>query len=470
MDPVSMLERQNLYGTAAEEHAAEAGAGQNGYRSLGAALVPGASEMQGEMAETRGELMGAQTVSALAQARQRVTENQNAESAAAAMRSPQLQQALGINDEVGNFAATMTLAGHKPEEVTQFLQGIQHYTNRQKLGDPNADPRERLGAAFSENPAEAVPKNVGLAGSHTDPLTYNPADESSFEYISPEQHAMNQSLVSERGAQAAAAGERAKGAPGGPKLATGYRWKTDENGDIMYDGNNSPIQEPNPAAGTGAVARRYVQSVINAGEGIDSEVQNIRALATKDGEPDRGFTQFGNGAHPGLLATAKNNLGLALSSNVQQHYSASVANLARYLQTVEQAGQKPNQRTIDDMSSIINNPGTTQEQRLYNMGLVRQGLENGLRAIQVNPDATPKSIAEYRRFTTEVRGLVPYLPNDVSDFETHGQPGEAFGAYLSRVKGHGTATPAPAGGNAPPAPAGGAAPMSLDDYLKSKGH
>ncbi len=397
-----------------------AGAGGNPVNrpQIGAFIQNGQALAGLRTAQTEDALMKAQ------KAREEAQANDEAEATLAAIAGPDGKPVF-TPSQAHAVAVLHRAGGGNFEQLIAGLRGGQGLVNDQTLSDPNQLGTPAQTAAY-QGVAHKLAEPVNVPGQYALPAGVpNPVIHQTPASIAQENQRTSAAANSD--AHAAAAGQSQA------KLAHGFRWKTDETGAVVLDPDGTPQQEPDPAAGSNAVGRRYSQAVLNAGTGIANEVTNIKALATRDGElPDRGLTQFG-GAHPGIMATTTNNLGQALSSNTQQHYAITAGNLARFVQTMENAGMRPNQQTIDAMGNIINSPGTTQSQRMYNMGIIRQAMDQTQIAMNANPDATPSQRAEFRRQVATVRQLVPYLPNDVADFEHEGHSGETFGQYLQRT-------------------------------------
>jgi hypothetical protein len=470
MDPVSMLERQNLYGTANEE--SQAAGGQRGWASLGEALAPGAGEMMGEQAELHGELMGAQTISALAQARQRVVDNQSRDTAAQALQSPQLQQVLGIGPEIGNYAATAARAGAKPEDITNFVQGVQKAKNLQTLSNPNADPQARQAAAVAEG---RTPQHaVGTAGSYMDELSYNPGNPGTGPvHVSPQQSEMNESLVTERGAQAAraAAGQQNNG----DKLRTGMQWSLDQDGNPVMGDDGHYQQVPNPAAGEGAVIHRAHENSVVSAQELAAEMHNVNKMGYNT---TAGYTNFGD-AKAGVLHTLAGNLGRSLSTEDQQQYKTTITNAGRFISTLEINGQIPRGQLTSQLDNAIqNNPGSTEGARLYNVAIIRQIMDRADKAYQSN-NAPPNLKRAVHAASSEIAQSVPFTPDDVIDFERAKGFNGSFQDYLKANPSQGfpdtggivpTHTPTRGAAPAATAPAPAAQPMALGDYLKKQGY
>ena len=194
----------------------EEGGGQQGFASLGAALGggglttggPGSSGTEaGQMAYARGQQIGAATVNALSQARNRITEA--AARQAAADTLPQFFASTGLLDPVKDAPVIenyrqQILAGTPPQQIMAELKEKGDETARQTLGNPNAKQEDREAAAARLGYAGELPKATGTAGSFETPLRgpgQNPVT------VSPQQSEMNQATIGQKQAQTANAGQ-----------------------------------------------------------------------------------------------------------------------------------------------------------------------------------------------------------------------------------------------------------------------
>ena len=161
---------------------------------------------------------------------------------------------------------------------------------------------------------------------------------------------MNQAAIGQRQAGAAASNARALATTDGAGVALkpGNMWKTTEEGEIVTDTNGHGVQVPNPAAGTSAVSRRYVNQVVNSTNTISREAGNIQKLGY---DSSAGAMQIG-GTHTGIMNTVTGTLGKSLSSTEQQEYSDTMSAMARSFSIMESGGQRPNQAFIDKMDSL----------------------------------------------------------------------------------------------------------------------
>jgi len=443
--------------TGREAMAEENAAGNRGWGTLGAALGGGAVA-QGQMAEEKGELLGSQTITAMAQARERVMENQNRQNFAALLRNQDIQSSLKLTPAQAELGATAVQAGGNVEQVTNMLRGFQSFTNTATVSDPNAPGRSRLSAAMGLHPEMAAPRAVGTAGSYQDDLNYDPdhPGPTGPVHISPQQSEMNQSIIGQRNASAEHLANL-KVADNGDKLRTGMQWVPSDNDPTLpkMGDDGHYMQQPNMAAGTSAVSRRYAESVQTAASLISREVQNIRDLGPLT---TRGASGVSAG-HGGIYGFTTTQLSNALSSTSSQEYERTTSNIGRSLAMIENAGRMPPGTMTGQLDKLKNEPTSTEEARLYNLALVRQIVEAGGEALASNPDAGPAIQQAYKTALASVQKSIPWTPRDVIDFGHEGG-GKNFGDFL-KGRGHGPSTPAAA--PAAPASKGGVNMPSISD-------
>lgn len=452
MDPTSILERENLNSTSQEANAAEKPG--SGWATAGAGLgdmFSGASTAPGNPAYAKGLQVGAQTMDALAQARQRINEQQQADQAASTLRNPQIQQTLGLKPEEAELAAVYASKGVPPEQITNMLQGFQKMRLGNALADPNGDAATRHGAAFALAPGTAAPKAEGPYGSTFDPLANGGSGSTT---VGAQQAQIGNADIAEKQAQGAAATSNASshqqsvanasGTGGAGKPPSGYRWQIDpDTMDLKLDNTGRPIAEPIPglpAKGDSAVSQRYHEVVLNAANGTAREMENVKKLGY---DTSTGAQQIG-GTHNGIMNTLVNNLGKSLSSTEQQEYESTMTNVGRYLAQVENAGRMPPGTMTGSLDKLKNAPGTTENARLYNLALVRQNIESGGDTIQAG-SANQGVKDAYDTALKRVQKAVPWTPEDVIDFQHGAKANQTFQQFLDAKGGASSAAPAAGG-------------------------
>ena len=440
-----------------------------GYAQLGSALgrqggAPGTPA--GEQAFEKGQSMGAATVNAMAEAQLRVQES-TARDTAADFLDKNSSQIPGMDPHLATYLSAGIRGGLlRPDQALDAVKTNQenqyraNYAGSQpdqshagEPGMPAYDPLEAQRAAGALAPGSVAPHAIGTAGS-----TFSPAAASApgaapgaGVNISPEQHEMNQAVIGQRQAGAAASNARALATTDGAGVALkpGNMWKTTEEGEIVTDTNGHGVQVPNPAAGTSAVSRRYVNQVVNSTNTISREAGNIQKLGY---DSSAGAMQIG-GTHTGIMNTVTGTLGKSLSSTEQQEYSDTMSAMARSFSIMESGGQRPNQAFIDKMDSLESRPGNTEHDRLYKLGQMRMYAEAANDTMQSNADAPPAAKAAMRAAVDKIKSAIPWEPSDVIDFQRTGG-NQTFQAFLSKRAAQNPEHPA----NEAPTPAAPAAP------------
>ena len=461
--------------------------GEKGFATLGAALSGGAAA-EGQQAFNQGARMGAQTIDALAQAKQRVTAASQAHIAAQTLRDPSVQQAMGLPSEVAEYLATNAEAGVDPEKIAKAGQSFQDIKQRSTLADPNAPMQDRLGAALARAPGEAIPKAVGTAGSYQAPLAVNDQNPSPVT-ISPQQSRENEAEIAQRNAAAAAspinaaahmasatkptAGSAAAEnlPPGWAKPPQNMRYAADptappgsKQSDANFyarDATGRPTLEPipgggkdpnAPAAATGREAVQYMR-VIGSARQAATDMHNLSILpiGTKMG--------FGMGEAPGksLLQSTVDNYRNEIGTSSQHKLNTAFLGLSRGLAGVETSGMVPNGTFTHSFENYAPRDGDTVGDIAWKGASMRQVIENGAEVLKSNPRVSPQMNAEMDKIVGQVQKDYPYTPQDALDFDK-APKGTSLSKFLSsRQQGGETA------------PAGGGHPQDIQDILTKYG-
>lgn len=460
-DPASELEYQNFRSSAKAADGTSPGWGAVG-QGLGDA-VTGASTAPGNPAFTKGLQVGAQTIDALAQARQRIIDQQQNHTAATQLRDPQFQQLLGLKPEEGEYAATLAEKGAPPQQVTEFLKGQLDIRNRQTLGDAAAPVAARHAAAYSLSPASATPHEFGPAGSSFDPLGNNGSGEAT---VSPQQSEMNASTIQKNQETGAAAtsnaqshAQTANAAGTTPKLVPGNKWVADPQDPtgVQHDATGKPVQAPdlNANKGEGAIGERYTRRVVNSANELAKET----AILGKIGFDSSTGAQV-NGSHGGLLGTTIENAGRAFSSEQSQQYKSSMAGISNQLGSLELAGGVPPGTYTKQLDNAIQNaPADTINTRLQHAALIRQIAEVAAESASENAKMSDSAKQGIYKAVATIQKNIPFQASEVQDFRHSGKPGQTFQQFLdsnprAATEHYGSDAPA-AGPAAPAAPAGG---------------
>jgi hypothetical protein len=443
-DPISLLTRENLGQTSQETGGGNlTPSASHGFSSLGVALGGGGNEPQNDLAEEKGMLVGAQTASAMASARDRVNKARAAEQAAKQMESPEFQTVTGIPQEEATLGAAFARAQADPNKITEALLNIQHFTNRAKLAasQPN---NPALGAAMSEHPEGVFPKAIGTAGSFESPQGYDPNNPTATNpvHISPQQSQMNEAQINQRNT-AADKNERAPAAGNG-KLQTGFQWDVDTDmnsptyGHVKTNPDGTPRQVPNPTAGSGegAYAKLYHENMVGSLSGATAEMKNWMDLGPKESV---GLANA-KGQH-GLLGAVSTDMGRALSTEQQQELQKTLAGLDRFISTVENGGRPPPAGFVNSTGNQLTAlPTDTVHARAYGLALARQNLEAQLPRM-IQGSASPQLKKEFSDEITNLKNIVPFTPQDIRDWQRSPQKDQTIGDYVKSKNAAGAALP-----------------------------
>jgi|GEM_PF-3918412 len=423
----------------------------SGWATLGSALA-GGGQVAAQDAYDQGLRLGASTVDALAQARDRIQKTQGASAAAAALRNPQVQGVLGLKPEEAEYGASLTEAGAQPEQVTGVLKGFQQQRLGAVLADPNADPAQRHAALFALHPEAATMHAEGANGTYIDPLASNvnynapPSATNTPVTVGDQQTALNNSEIQLRKQQGQAAIQNANAhqdsvdnkQPAASKLQTGYKWDVDTDpnsqtfGSVKTGPDGTPIQIPNAnAGGEGAVQQRYTNRMVSAASGLAKETGNLSRI----GLTASTGAQIGAGHPNSLLGAVKDNLGKSLSTDDSQNYAASMANVDRQLGMLETAGGVPPGTYVTQLRDATTNvPGSSTNARLYHAAIIRQIVEQAAEQVQAGAAGPTQKQAIFDA-ASKIQSNVPFTPSEVIDFGREGKPGQTFEQYLATKQG-----------------------------------
>lgn len=442
--------------------------GQGGWASLGRAFgggFGGAGTLQGETAYENGMRIGAQTVDALAQAKQRVQANESANQAADMLNDPEVQKALGLSGPLSGLFQTRLRAGDKIEDVMKSATEAVHFKNRTMLADPSIPLEQRHAAANSEDPASLTPKAEGPLGSVFDPGANHGSGATT---VGDLQQKNTQSEIDLRGAQAKAAGVNAgahvtsanasaanSGPFGKPPIGTRYQMKPDNNGDpsdpsnYVLDNTGRPAVERIPglveAKGEGQVNTRNTRRVNNATNMLAAETKILGKIGF-----DASSEAQGAGAVHGLMGVASENLGKSLSSEQAQNYRSSLAGVSNQLGILELVGGVPPGAYTNQLEKAIKNDSAdTNETRMQHAALIRQIVEVAAHTAEDNPAMDPQYKAAIVRSAREVQKNIPFTASEVQAFRAERKPGQTFQQFLDSHKREETETFGDYGGASP---------------------
>ena len=433
--------------------------GEKGFATLGQALSGGAAA-EGQQAWNNGARIGAQTIDALAQAKQRITAANQAHIAAGVMRNPAIQQQAGWSPEFAEYMAANTEAGVDPNKVMQAGQAFQSITNRNTLADSTQPREKRLGAAFALDPGSAVPKGEGLAGNYVDPLGSTTANPNPV-HVSDQQSAMNQSEIDLRSAQAAAApinaaahatsaakpSGAAADSPSG-KLPVNYRWQANDQAPagtapsdeeyFAHDASGRRIAEPIPGAPQEpATSDRFHGVMTQASRETRNEVQNMAQVGFGT---SLGAMNIASKTGSGFLEAIKQNLGSKLSDTDQQLYNTSSTQIGRFAGVQENGGRFVPEPVADSITKILSNlPANSLLGMLGHAAAIEQLHEAANDTIQAS-GARQSYKDNYKQDTLDIAKSIPFTMEDVID-ASHGKINPAIASYLRSKAGGGAPSP-----------------------------
>lgn len=413
----------------------------SGWGAVGNALGGGGT-IAGQNAYQNGMRVGAQTADALAQARQRIQENQGRTNAAAAVRNPQFQTATGLDPAVSEAIASRIEAGQDPASITNLALEAQKKTLIDRVaGGGNAG---RLAAAALA-PGSAGIKAEGANGTFVDPFSSSYSSDTpggptnTPVTVGPQQSALDQSEIDLRGAQAKAAGVNA-GAnatrasttaanAGANKPPTNMRWKmNDDNSDYALDETGRRIAEPVPGApqkGEGAYQGIYSSNMVGSAGQLAKELHNVSAIGITS---NAGLTGFGPG-HGGVMATLSDNLGKSLSGEDQLMYHKSLQNVGRMVGMLENGGRATTKGAAGSAQEAIEaQAADTPNSAMYGLAIARQAAEAQIDRMSTN-GAPPAKIEAYKKAVTEITKAIPFTPLDVINF-SRAPKGQKFQDWL----------------------------------------
>lgn len=404
---------------------------------LGDALTGGgAGNLQGQNAYNNGLRVGATTIDALAQARQRVTDNTMGEKAANQLEDPKFQQLTGMPPEIMSYAATLARQGGGAAKVAGFLKEMQEQQMRAKLGDAMASTSDRHAAAAALDPASATPKAVGDYGSTFDPLAGNGSGQVN---VSPLQTQIGQSTVGKNQAEGAAATSNAashavtanaNGGMGGlGKAPSGMHFveNPDSNGDKTNPSNfhleNIPGIENKLEPST---SDRFHGNMVLAGSNVANEVHNIARLGFTT---TLGATNIAASHGQGLIDAIKQNVGAKMSDSDQQLYNTSTQQLGRFLGTDENGGRMVPEAVGNSITKALANiPANTEAAMYGHMAAVKQAVGSANDLIQAS-GARPAYKQKFQQYMDSVNKDVPFSMDDAIDL-SKGKVNQGIADYI----------------------------------------
>lgn len=404
----------------------------SGWAQLGNALA-GGGVAQGDMAEARGESLGANTINALAQARQRVTENNARDNLASSL------QKLHDNPDDPEAQAGVLLSGQKLTELSSYNKGVFENRQRNIAADPNATDDARAGALFSTQSNPEVLR-TGANGEFQNVL--HPSQGVQYTPLGQEIAGAGidekKSAVTRNNAEATAANARAQASnavtAAGGRAPPGYRWATDENGASILEAIPGGPKDPAAKAAQpmGSREAAIFQRQLNSAKQATAGVGSIMAM------PAGGTTGiFGIGGSPGhsALQATGDTLRNAVSSNDTQIYNTMLPGLDRSLATIETAGMVPPGTFTNSFGNLAFREGDTEETKLHKLAEIRQVVDNGMDVAANNPRIPDDQRQYIRQIQSDIRSAIPFTHADLFQLSHDKQPGETLADVVKRRTG-----------------------------------
>lgn len=347
-------------------------------------------------------LRSAQTESALAQAEERRA------AALAPQRQQQIYESMVADPTRKVGAADLLGFASNASDLSQGMLRFQEHGNRDILGDVNATPEAQFAAGqgvqgrmLPQVQALGSGREIGLL----DQQAYtNPIGEADI--------LAAEALAGQRD-RSPVAGGGGGGSGGGGGAADG--WKTVTVGGRRLRERIDPV--------TGAYEsefvtdpqmlgreRMFAERVRVAGESMADALENIADMPA-----GASMGVFGVGASPGtsILASTKDTLRNAATSEAVQMYTAALAGANRALAVLESAGLSPSGSTTQSFESLAWREGDTEASRLYKLAEMRQTVDNAMQTALTNPAVSQDMRDQVVEIIRRVERSVPFSPMDV---------------------------------------------------------
>jgi hypothetical protein len=391
--------------------------------------------------EQRGKYtaQSAQTLNALAGA------DKNRQEAMRESQANALRAKIAANPNYMPTPSEMALIATGANDFANARLGFQEHGFRGTLADPNAAPEARHLAGQGVQ-GRVLPR-IETAGGQN----YNMATDPNMQAptMTPMQQAQvdaENALKGQRDRSPVAAGT--DGAPARPP--TGYRWAA--------NGNLEPIPGGPANPQMGSRERAFAERVRVAGESVADTLENISQMPIG---ASTGVFGIGSSPGKGILASTRDTLRNAATSEDVQIYTAALAGANRALAVLESAGLAPSGTAVQSMEALAWREGDTdQGTKLYKLAEMRQTVDNAMQTALTNPAITPDMAGQINEIRRRVAAAIPFSPLDIVKLRQ--AQGATTLADVLRMQGLRTETPAAPAANAPP---GGAAVMRSTSKL-----
>jgi len=413
-----------------------------GWANLGS-LIAGGNTLNSELAYDQGESLGAKTQDAIAQARQRVMQNNARANADKALEGV-------IPDPKARAAAVNAVQrGENPADIFNAIKTNQEIGFRGQIADPTTSDEQiaRNRLALGHNAGVIAP--VGTEGSYVNEVHPGLGVQVSNLGQQIGQGKVDESAATVRQKDSQTALNNLSVAGGG-KAPSGFQWGRDENGNAkLVPMPGGPKDPDGPGAPLGSREASMLGRVLGGGK------QSVAALKSILSAPTGANTGvFGIGSAPGhnLLNSTLDTLRNKASSDDTQAYNTMLPGLSRGLAAIETMGLVPGGTFTQSFDNLQFREGDTEATRLHKLADMRQVIENGLDVLVNNP-RLPASQRKYAQdIVDEVRQTIPFTHADLFGM----QKGETVADMVKRHQiptSAGAAAPVAAQPGAIPAPA-----------------
>lgn len=386
---------------------------------------------QGLDSGSQYKLRTAQTESALAEA-----EKRRAEALRESTRNNLVAKAQADPNYMPSMADLLTISSGAGD-LGQGALRFQERGFRDLLGDPATDPEVAFAAGQGVQ-GEVLPQIEALgSGRELDLLTQeaytNPLGEADIAATIALEGQRNRSPVS----------SGSGGAGGGWNTVTvGGRRLRERTNPETGEYEHEFVTDPQMLGRE----RMFAERVRVAGESMADALENIAEMPA-----GASMGVFGVGASPGnsILASTKDTLRNAATSEAVQWYTAALAGANRALGVLEAAGLSPSGSTQQSFEALAWREGDPESTRLYKLAEMRQTVDNAMQTALTNPAISAEMKAQVADIQNRVARAVPYSPVDVLRLQS-APPGTTLQDIVAQRGGAQPAAPA-----APAAPAGG---------------
>lgn len=436
------------------------------WANLGNTLA-GGNVLNGQLAEAKGESLGANTIDALAQARARVEQNTARENVGNYISKlvPDQNTAQGLTG--------VMQAGFDPTKISDYQKQAFETGQRLLASNPNTSDPAAARAIYSvQNNPDVL--RMGANGEFQNILHPDQGIQETplGSAIAGANIAEKNSAVTKNNADATAATSRSHAsdilAQNGGRAPAGYQWSTDDQGVSQL----APIPggPKDPAAKAAAPMGSREAAIFQ--RQLNSAAQSTNAIKSIMSMPSGATTGFlGVGSAPGhspLQATV-DTLRNATSSQDTQNYNTIIPGIDRSLATIETSGMVPPGTFTQGFGNLAFREGDSEETKLHKLAEMRQIVDTGMETAQNNPRVPTEQKAYIQQIRDNIKSAVPFTHADLFQLANDKQPGETLADVVKRRTGQ-TSSVTPAGAATAPAALPGLPDANaIDAELKRRG-